>query len=46
LAQQSAEKALKAVLLFKGLKVFKTHDLDAISEKLPEIERTAFGRKR
>lgn len=42
LAQQSAEKALKAILVLKGLNVTKTHDLDAISEKLPEKESAAF----
>jgi HEPN domain-containing protein len=35
LAQQSAEKALKAILILKGLHVSRTHDLDALSEKLP-----------
>lgn len=42
LAQQSAEKALKAILVLRGLNVIKTHDLDAISEKLPENESAAF----
>ena len=42
LAQQSTEKALKAILVLKGLNVVKTHDLDAISEKLPKKESTAF----
>jgi len=42
LAQQSAEKALKAILVLKGLNVIKTHDLDAITEKLPENESAAF----
>lgn len=36
LAQQSAEKALKAILVLEGLNVIRTHDLDALSEKLPE----------
>ncbi|WP_206812568.1 HEPN domain-containing protein [Paradesulfitobacterium ferrireducens] len=42
LAQQSAEKALKAILVLKGLNVIKTHDLDAITEKLPKNESTVF----
>ena len=42
LAQQSAEKALKSVLILKGLDVIKTHDLDAISERLPEIDYLRF----
>lgn len=42
MAQQSAEKALKAILVLKGLNVVKTHDLDAISEKLAEQESAAF----
>ncbi|MCR4441393.1 MAG: HEPN domain-containing protein [Peptococcaceae bacterium] len=36
LAQQSAEKALKAILVLKGLDVIRTHDLDALSETLPK----------
>jgi HEPN domain-containing protein len=42
LAQQSAEKALKSVLILKGLDVIKTHDLDAISERLPKIDYLRF----
>lgn len=42
LAQQSAEKALKAILVLKGFNVIKTHDLDAIYEKLPKKESTVF----
>lgn len=43
LAQQSAEKALKAIIVLKGLNVVKTHDLDAIAEKLPEKDNAAFA---
>ncbi|HOC07966.1 MAG: HEPN domain-containing protein [Clostridiales bacterium] len=42
LAQQSAEKALKSILVLKGLDVIRTHDLDAISEKLPKKESEKF----
>ena len=42
LAQQSAEKALKSILILKGLDVIKTHDLDAISERLPKIDYLKF----
>ena len=42
LSQQSAEKALKAVLVLKGMEVIKTHDLDALSDKLSPKENAAF----
>ncbi len=34
LSQQSAEKALKAVMVCQGLNVLKTHDLDALIERM------------
>lgn len=36
LAQQAAEKALKAALCFLGIGFSKTHDLDALRNLLPE----------
>ena len=42
LAQQSAEKALKAILVLKGLNVIRTHDLDALLEKLSDKESARF----
>lgn len=42
LAQQSAEKALKAISVLKGLHVIRTHDLDALSESLPDTESARF----
>lgn len=35
-AQQAAEKALKAVLIFLGRTVPRIHDLDALRETLPD----------
>ena len=34
--QQAAEKALKAVLVYHGIKFRYTHDLDEINERLKE----------
>lgn len=34
-AQQAAEKALKAVLVFNGLPVPRTHDLDLVARLIP-----------
>ncbi len=42
LAQQSSEKALKSVLILKGLKNVKTHDLDALSENLSKEDFKKF----
>lgn len=42
LAQQSAEKALKALSILKGVDIVKTHDLDALAEKLPSGESALF----
>jgi HEPN domain-containing protein len=36
LAQQSAEKALKATLIYLGIELIKTHDLDALVQRMPE----------
>ncbi len=36
LAQQAAEKALKAALCFLGIEFGKTHDLDALRNLLPD----------
>ena len=36
LAQQSAEKALKAALVLEGVEFPFTHDLDALRNRLPE----------
>ena len=35
MSQQAGEKALKAILVFLGLKFPKTHDLDLIRELIP-----------
>ncbi len=37
-AQQAAEKALKAFLLFKGQKIKKIHSLNALLEECKEID--------
>lgn len=42
LAQQSSEKALKSILILKGLKIVKTHDLDALSENLSDEDYKKF----
>lgn len=42
LAQQSAEKALKAISVLKGMHAIRTHDLDALSESLPKTEHVRF----
>ncbi len=39
LCQQSAEKSLKAYLVFKGQPVFKTHDLTKLIELCMAIDR-------
>lgn len=36
LAQQAADKALKAALVFSGVDFPRTHDLDLLCERLPE----------
>lgn len=36
LAQQAAEKAIKAVLVFQQIEFPKTHDLDALRNRVPE----------
>jgi HEPN domain-containing protein len=36
LAQQAAEKAIKAVLVFQEIEFPKTHDLDALRNRVPE----------
>lgn len=36
LAQQAAEKALKAVLIFESVEFPKTHDLDALRNLVPD----------
>lgn len=42
LAQQSAEKSLKAVIILKGMQVIKTHDLDNLLEKMPTQDYSLF----
>lgn len=41
-AQQAAEKALKAVLTRRAVPFERTHDLEALYERLPPSERDAF----
>ena len=41
-AQQAAEKALKAVLTLRSVPFERTHDLEALYERLPPSDRGAF----
>jgi HEPN domain-containing protein len=41
-AQQAAEKALKAVLTLRAVPFERTHDLEALYERLPPSDRGAF----
>lgn len=43
LAQQSIEKALKAVLVHRGISIPLIHDLSALLSKLPEDSDSPFG---
>lgn len=36
LAQQAAEKALKAILVFLEMEVPRTHDLDSVASRIPD----------
>ncbi len=36
LAQQCAEKALKAVLILADIELIRTHDLDALVQRMPD----------
>lgn len=42
LAQQTAEKALKALWILLGINIIRTHDLDLLANKLPEDIRFEF----
>lgn len=42
-AHQTAEKALKALLVLRDIDPPKLHDLDRLAQRLPEDEGTAFG---
>jgi len=42
LAQQCAEKSLKALLIFWGIEISRTHDLDALLRKFPAEQREKF----
>jgi HEPN domain-containing protein len=41
-AHQAAEKAIKALLIFRDVDPPKLHDLDRLSQRLPDDEGTAF----
>ena len=42
LAQQCAEKALKAVLITVNIEPLRTHDLDALVQRMPEEQKESF----
>ena len=43
-AHQAAEKALKALLILRDIDPPKLHDLDRLTQRLPDDEGQAFGR--
>lgn len=42
LAQQCAEKALKAILIAVNIEPIRTHDLDALVQRMPEERKESF----